>query len=537
VTGQRIRLQEGMSRLLLVLFWLSGLLPLGAARAEEAATCPSDADLIEENSWLRAMSLDLRGAPPTPDEYARVSNGDDPGRIAEEWMQTEDFAWQVVRHHRELLWPNVSDIRLLSNRQRLSYSYEIEAYWRYLVAPEYRGGPVHCGDFEARWDEDGELITVTDEDGYTREGWTWVTPYWNPTHQVRVCAFEAQEARVSPWGTECDTNDGRYDPHCGCGPNLAWCDTYSLGHNGNNPNPPVAASIVGDLEHRIARVVEQDLSYLEMLTGQTMFVNGPLVHFYRYQTRVPAHIRFNEVPVDPARLPDLEFTDVDTWVELELGEEHSGILTSTAYLMKFQTRRARTNRFFTAFLCQPFQPPDGGLTDLDSPDATLDLSVRDGCKYCHAILEPAGAHWGRWSEYGAGYLSPDDFPAWSDDCAWCAESGESCSAECRTYYVTEPLSSEEDPWVGYLQSYEFLEERHEGNVEEGPARLVASTVQDGRLQTCVARNTATWLLGRAPGEVEEAWVAALASDFAASGFDYKHLVHSIITDERYRRVR
>ncbi|HND34793.1 MAG TPA: hypothetical protein PLA94_32540, partial [Myxococcota bacterium] len=68
--------------------------------------------------------------------------------------------------------------------------------------------------------------------------------------------------------------------------------------------------------------------------------------------------------------------------------------------------------------------------------------------YCHALLEPAGAHWGRWSEYGAGYLDPQRFPASSAECAWCAATGESCSEECSAYYVVDSLSSEEDPYLG-----------------------------------------------------------------------------------------
>ena len=512
-------------------------IPLLLAPARAADTCPSEAELLDGQALLRSVSLDLRGSVPSPNEANRLTAGETVDDLIDEWLDSDAFAEQVVRHHRALLWPNVSDIRLLSNRQRLVYDSEIRGYWRYLVAPNYRGGPVHCGDFEATWDEDGRLVTTVDEDGYIREGWTWVTPYWDVENPVRVCAFEAQEAFVSPWGTECDTYDGRYDPNCGCGPDLAWCDTFRLGHNGDNPNPPVAAGIVGDLERRVARIITEDRSYLELLTGQTMFMNGPLVHFYRYQTRVPAHIRFNEVPVPPELLPDLEFADADTWVAVEGGPEQSGVLTSTAYLMKFQTRRARANRFFTAFLCQPFQPPDGGLQDLDDPEATLDLTIRDGCKYCHALLEPAGAHWGRWGEYGAGYLDPELYPPYSEDCSWCAESGESCSPACRSFYVTDPLTSEEDPWVGWLQSYEFIEERHESNIENGPAQLVAQTVVDGRLPQCVARTTASWLLGRTPGDAEQDWVDGLAAEFAATGFDYKALVRSIVTDDRYLERR
>lgn len=522
--------------------WIAcGLLLLPSPRAlceegADGAICPSDEELLDGYATLRALSLDLRGIIPTPEEYALVADdGTVPDTVIEDWMASDEFAWQVVRHHRALLWPNVTDIRLMANRQRLIEHDEV--WYRYLVANTYRGGYISCGDFEAEYDEDGELILHETEDGYVQEGWVWVRPYWDMQDPVKVCAFEAQEAQVSPWGTRCDTYDGRYDTYCGCGPNLAWCDTSDLGHNGDNPNPPVAVSIAGDLEHRVHRVIDQDLSYLELLTGRTMFVNGPLTHFLRYQTQLPAHVRFNEVPVDPAILPDLDFEDEDTWMEIELGEEQAGVLTSLAYLMKFQTRRGRTNRFYNAFLCQPFQPPDGGLTNLNDPDASLDLTQRAGCSYCHALIEPAGAHWGRWAEYGAGYLDPESFDPYSEECAWCAESGESCSPECRNYYVVDPLSSEEEPWVGWMLGYEFVEDRHIENIEVGPRRLVNEAVADGRLPLCVSKNTATWLLGRDLDDNDEAWVTELAAAFTGSGYDYKTLVKAIVTSENYRRAR
>ncbi len=512
------------------------LLLLSLAAAQD--TCPVADDYLTGSDWLRALSLDLRGIVPSAEEYAALdASGEIPDSLIQSWLETPEFTDQVVRHHRALLTPNVADIRLLSNRQRLIEDETTGIWYRYLVAPNYRGGPVSCGDFEATWDGDGNLILDQDASGYTQEGWTWVSPYWDPQNPIKVCAYEAQEDKVSPWGTECDTYDGRFDPYCGCGPNLAWCDTPWLGHNGGNPRPPVSVSIVGDIEHRIAAVIQSDSSYLDILTGRTMYVNGPLAHFYRYQTKVPAHVRFNEVPVDPDLLPDIPFSAEDTWLPVEVGDEHAGILTSTFYLMKFQTRRGRANRFYNAFLCQPFQPPDGGISGLDSSATSLDLSRRDGCNYCHALLEPAGAHWGRWSEYGAGYLDPQRFPASSAECAWCAATGESCSEECSAYYVVDSLSSEEDPYLGWLKGYEFLEERHVPHVEEGPKLLVANAVADGRLPLCVAEKTASWLLGRQIEAWEEPWITELSQEFIADNYSYRTLVKEIVTSDNYRSVR
>lgn len=505
-----------------------------AHAADDFPMCVDPQDTLDGHAYLRALSLDLRGVVPDIEDYDRINpDGSIPDSLIDEWMNTPEFAAQVTRHHKELLWPNISDVRIMSNRSRLIRENGI--WYRYLVAPLYRGGPVYCGDFEAQFNAEGELLTTVDGDGYIQEGWVWVTPYWDPGNPVKVCAFEAQPDQVSPWGTPCDGYDGRYDPHCGCGPNLAWCDTNLSPPTGDWS--PVQDAMGEDVNQRVFHVIEQDLPYTELLTGRTAFVNGPLVHFYKYMKNIPAHVRYNDLPVDPDILPDLEFTDYDTWLPVELGEEQSGVLTSPLYLTKFQTNRSRANRFYNAFLCQPFQPPDDGLPGLEVGDATLNLAQRAGCKYCHTILEPASSHWGRWSQYGAGYLEPERYPPYNADCEWCALSGNSCSPECSRYYVLDPLASEEDPYIGWLQSYEFLGDQHHPHIEQGPKMLVQRGLVDGRLPKCVARNTATWLVGRTVENSEAPWLEDLGMQFTATNYSYRELVKAIVTSDYYRRVR
>jgi hypothetical protein len=517
----------------------AALLAAIPATAQELPTCDTSPDLLRGPALLRALSLDLRGVVPSAEEYGLLdAAGEVPEAVIDAWMATEGFVERTVRRHDDLLWPNVGDIRLMSNRQRLSYDYDQGVYYRYLVAPNYRGGPVPCGDFPAEYDEDGALITSTTPEGWLQEGWVEVEPYWNPGVKVRVCAFEAQTAEVSPWGTACDTYDSRFDPYCGCGPNLRWCDTFTLGHvQEEGVTAPVHRGIAEDVRRRVGRVMERDLSYMELFTSRVAYVNGPLSHFYRYQTQLPAHIRFNELPIDPDLMPDLAFTDEDTWVEVELGEEQAGILTSPLYLMKFQTRRARTNRFYNAFLCQPFQAPDTGIPNVSTTSQTLNLRQRPGCDSCHALLEPAGAHWARWGEYGAGWLDPERFPDHDPACFACAEDGTSCPESCAQYYVIDPLTSEEDPYVGGLSSLEFLEDRHADNPLEGPSQLAWEGVVDGRLPRCVARRTVEWLLGRSPDAWEDAWVDELADGFVASDLRYRQLVKAIVLSDNYRRAR
>ncbi|MFT7520255.1 MAG: hypothetical protein ACI9MC_002400, partial [Kiritimatiellia bacterium] len=290
-----------------------------------------------------------------------------------------------------------------------------------------------------------------------------------------------------------------------------------------------------DIDHRVRKMILDNEPYTELLTGHTGFVNGPMTHFLRYANKVPAGVRMDHTPYSEDALPDLDFEDRDTWVEVNLGPEQSGIFTSPAYLLRFQTGRARANRFYGAFMCQPFQAPPGGIpADVGVP--TLDLTARPGCNYCHAILEPASAHWGRWTPAGAGYLDPENFPAYDAGCAWCGEEGVACDDECRRYYITRPINSEEVPFMGWMAAYTFLDERHHHHVEQGPKLLVKAGMVDGRLTECVANNAASSLLGRDLAENDDEWLEGLTQGFKDSEFRYRELIRDIVTSPNYRRL-
>lgn len=481
-------------------------------------------------SYLRALSLDLRGTIPSVDEYQLVIDGEDPEVLSEAWLTSPEFADRVVRLHHDLLWNNVTGQSLFSATASVTSQNSAGAYYSNLRRNVYRGGSGDCGSLEAQWNGNGELITnnAVDTNGRTvrQEGWVWVTPYWSAT-PIKVCAFEAQTAEVSTWGTRCDTSDGFSDPECGCGPDLRWCVS-----SGNT----VTTAMGTEVDKRISTMILEDRPYLEMFTGKTMFVNGPLSYYLRYQTGIPGNVTFAQGMVDKDRLPNLAFTDTDTWVEVELGPEHAGVLTSPAYLVRFMTERARANRFYTSFLCQPFQPPSGGIEIDPNARQTLNLTERDGCKYCHALLEPSAAYWGRWTPGGGGYLDPEKFPTFDESCEWCALTGAACSAECKKYYVIDSLGPEQDPYIGWLNSAQYLADRHVDNIDEGPALLVSQTIQDGRLPACVARTAATRLFGRDLLPEEEPWLSEITEDFVANDWRYSTLVHEIVTSDTYRSV-
>lgn len=508
--------------------WL-GIALMSPGSAQDP-TCPADGGWLDGHQHLRAMFLDLRGEVPAPDDYANLlTEGEVSREVVEQLIDSRPFVQRAVRFHQTLFWNELARIRLLPNNSLLSVRNGI--YFLQSRAGTYRGvANRHCGDAEARYDESGELVVVSNADGSISEGWVTVRPYWNPTEDVQVCAFDAQEVAFSSGGTDCSTARAYVDPGCGCGPELQWCEVGSA-------EPIVLDAFARDLDQRVERMVERDQPWLSLLTGTRGFVNGPMVSFYRHRMQLAQGIHFREAAINVDGLPDLEWSDTSEWVEVDLGPAHAGVLTSPAYLIRFQTARARANQYFESFLCEPLSAPDGGLTALDDPNPTLDLTAREGCQYCHALLEPAAAHWGRWTQFGAGYLDPESFPPYSDTCAQCASNPEvDCPDACEDYYLVRPLAEEQAPYVGYLGAYEFLEERHFTNVEQGPRRLVNQHDVDGRLPRCTAKKTAEWLLGRPVSEDDAEWLEDVATDFANGGYRWRSLVRDIVLSDAYRSV-
>lgn len=497
--------------------------------ASEDDVCPDDDPRAELTgpALLRSISLDLRGVVPTPEEYELLADdGSVPESVIDDWLASPEFAERVVRHHRALLWNNLEGTRFFNNNFRLQRTGN--RWYRRNTAARRRGSVVACGDWRNELGEDGRPVEVRRSGELLDEGWVWVNPYWAPDTRMRVCAFDAMGIEVTPRGTDCTTNDSLNDPDCGCGPDLSWCGS-------NTTDDLVSEALGADVDHRIRNNILRDEPYTDLLTGSTAYVNGPLAHFMRNLTGTATRLRMEHSPYDPATLPDLEFSDEDTWVPVELGPEQSGIFTSPAFLLRFQTNRSRANRFNSAFLCRDFEAPPGGLPEVEGIP-TLDLTARDGCKYCHALLEPSASHWGRWSEQGSSYLDPAMFPEYDDACARCGEAGEGCDVDCRRYYVTDPINGEEEPYMGQLAAFKFLEDRHHHHVEQGPSLLVRQGVVDGRLPTCVATKAAQNLLGRPLTDDDQQWVWDVSSRFESADWSYRELVKAIVTSPNYRRV-
>ena len=501
--------------------------PSDGTDARLEAICPNTDITMTPQRYLRALSLELRGTLPTLEEYEIIDEGEVPAALIEGWLSSPEFVERAVRRHRDLLWPNISNVRLTGNNAGLARQGGTLLHWRRNPAIVYRGDRVPCLNQEVSYDDDGNIETFAQPDGTEREGYVMISPYWAPESQIKVCAFDAQDTLTTSNGTDC-SRGGYNDPECGCGPDMNYCRFGSS-------EQVILSAMAQDLELRVADVIRNDRPYTDLFTSRSAYINGPLVHFYKHMSGV-GRINTRPIAVPVELLPDLDFVDDDTWVSVQMGPEHAGILTSPLYLLRFQTNRARANRYYMSFLCQPFQPPAGGIPTTDGIPV-LDLQVRDGCNYCHALLEPAAAHWGRWTETGIGYLNPTDYPAVREDCEDCAMGLAPCSADCRNNYVTSSLTPEEDPWLGWFRPYEFRQGAHYENVELGPRLLALSTAVDGRLPQCAATYNAQAMLGRPLVSEDVPWLNEMALDFVSEGFSYRSLIEDIVTSTNFRKVR
>lgn len=510
--------------------------------------CREQSPKMDKFAYLRALSLDLRGYVPSVQEYeALASESEVPDALVREWLGSADFARRVSRAHRSLIWPNLSAVRLIGLGRYLVRP-STGPWYRPQVAVSMRGGISRrgCADQPAQFEPDGSVrFLVTGEEvanvgggvrrvPYQQEGYVMVAPYWDPTTEIKVCALDAQtqthSRTLGKTDRLCSARSSQSDPGCGCGPGLRWCGTRAA-------DLVIRNALIDEVERRIGAVAQRGESYDELLTGRRAFVNGPLSFFWRHLTQAADRTGALPVGVNVESMPALAFTDVDTWHEITLPQGHSGILTSPLYLLRFQTNRARASRFYDAFLCDPFVPPPGGIP-FDDPLASAqpDIQQKPGCNYCHAALEPAAAHWGRWTEQGAGFLREAEYPAFNNECSQCRRGG-ACSTECTQHYITSSNSAEGSAYWGYLRAFEFLRPEHQDNVDGGPRALVAAAAGDGRFVACTARRAVEWLLGTSVEEGDAGELETLSRAFVTSGLNYQQLVYSVVNTDAYRRVR
>ena len=275
-------------------------------------------------------------------------------------------------------------------------------------------------------------------------------------------------------------------------------------------------------------------------------VNSIVSHFYKYQTYPTQFVngRTNSYNAEFDDLPDLPLSNTEEWRVVQRNDVHAGVLTTLGFLRRFASHRQRANRFYTAFRCEPFLPPAGGLPTETDPNPSPNLRERKGCEGCHNTLEPAAAVWGRWragSSYG--YLNETIIPDINEirnECQTCGQNARRCPAHCRAFFVNRTTNShpDEQRWLGYLKTRAWLSEDEARVIDRGPQALVDEPEEELKIAQCTVRNLTEHLLGR---ELQDSEITQLLpqliQSFQESNHNFTELVRDIVNSSTYRTTR
>jgi hypothetical protein len=518
------------------------------ARAQVPAACdaPRDADPYQ---LLRRLSLDLRGKVPSYEEYLALdAPGATPQALVRGWLQGDDFRLVMRRYHEELLWPNVSATRLNNVNSQLTLGASDPA-WSISSAGRrktFRGSPdvntaqygAVCGDFEQthflpggdfKVDPVGIKSTVVGAVTVKQEGWRLVHPYWesDPAVKIKVCAFDAQETPTSTTGLSCGDANANGKAECGCGEGLRFCFGPAA-----NTRTPIYNAMREQLLRAVDAVSTGGKPYTDLILSRGAQLNGPLAFWKKYLA--------NNVPLttlatlgDPGEVlpaaPD--FTDA-TWSEVDRGTDlHAGVLTMPGYLLRFQTNRARANRFRQDFECESFVPPAVSQNEPGCSAAGTDLTKRCACQYCHSTLEPLAAHWGKFAEAGTTLMTDTTrFPVQNNSCIG------STNGICARFYATNPDGDS----PGKLLAWQYADAAHPGirdAIGPGPRARAQAILASGVFARCTVKRAFTYLMKREPRDDEQATVATLAEGFKSNAYSLPWLMETLVGRDDYRRVR
>lgn len=546
---------------------LSALLCATAASAQVDAVCDQQHD-IDKYQLLRRLSLDLRGQLPTYEEYSQLENQNDvPPAIVEAYLQSDGFRQTMRKYHEDMFWPNVSNVSLNNTNAQLVQRIGEPALSLSSTARRtlFRGDPdvntadagAQCGDFETPPDAflDGGTFQVDPNktrktaiplpDGGTRtvsqEGWRLVNPYWAPTTQVKVCSYDAQELATTTVGTKtlgCDNSLTNGRKECGCGPNLTYC-------YGGNSQRVILDSMREQLGRAVDDVSVGNKPYTNLVLSTTMYENGALAQWRRTLANNLSLTHVYGVADPNEEISNKAFTDT-SWSAVDRGklptrEFHAGVLTLPAYLLRFQTNRARANRFRIDFECEYFVPPAQLTAQPGCVENTTELTSRCYCQSCHQTLEPLAAHWGQFVEAGTTMMT--DVTAWPRKDATCVNSRNS---RCTRFYIT--ASDADNP--GSLIPYQYADPSSSNpyrkavgdNIAAGPRKLVNEIIADHTFSRCTVKKLWSYFLKRdmhvVGAESEEAALLdSLATGFEQNSYSLPWLIEQVVSQPQYRRIR
>lgn len=410
-----------------------------------------------------------------------------------------------------------------------------------------------------------------------------------PTAEIRVCREEAQRAALGhvyasgrvkapaldvkrpgmrfraapldrPYAAQhqgqplaCDSRMALdYAPDCGCGVGLERCvpgDSNSGGNAFYYPNhmPLGPGMPLDDARQQQQRwfpywwsreavrylddLFGSDRDFREILTGKRTFVNGPLAQFYRSIQQSNCcgpeaqfgMLEESEPLFEPKNVPEgLEPHDVSTWKMVEdRGPHAAGILTMPIFLEKYASARARGAALYNDFLCKSFSAESQQL----QPSTEANLTIRPGCKTCHATLEPLAAYFSRVEPANFVFLPQASFPVHSTACK--LDKNGKLSGACNALYDAAFADAKSATLRSAYASPE--------HADATPVGAGQDLTKMPEFAQCAVQRVTSSFLGRQTTPDDEPLLSALTRTFVGAGYRMKALVRAIVRSDAYRK--
>ncbi len=350
-----------------------------------ALLCPLPAKADDYNAAFRFLSLAIRDVLPTVAEAKEFHAATDKDAKLDyftgQWLQSNEHKARVKRHFNDMFgispWVFIADanldLMLYDPASPGSAPSDLNTAGVYHLANTVKatcGTPVSA---TAWWSDSNIMIC--------------------PSAVSAAISFSNGSIRC----TDPFAANGILHANCGCGPDQIICYPKHLKKN-------IVSGVALEFAERGYYAYTQGLGWLDLLGGNKFYGNRWLYHHYLWQEKIGYNL---ELP-SQAELTFLKSlpTTGQTYLPLPATTiERSGVVTSPAFLRRFNNFRSRVRAITEQLLCKDI---DGSL-NVDNYDQFINPSLsafdrahgeQQSCATCHYSLDNFGSTILGWTPEG-----------------------------------------------------------------------------------------------------------------------------------------
>lgn len=328
-------------------------------------------------SALRRSKFLLNGSMPTDAEFSQEAANTDAYKAAvRTFVEDDHFYDAVLRYHERVLGVGLPE------------DYLEELLRDDIDGKQEKFASITCGRFQ---ESQGRFNCTWSSNVQNQKGTgcpqAWEKPvsvFWYPKIVAWVCPSVVNA----------------------CGQDLSKCFIRSLEED-EARNSELGTTEAFDSRFAVMRslsrqaaglataVAVENYPYTKILEPGLTAVDGAIAHFYSQQH----HFKINELDLDPEIIQILDHTALtDTRYKLlkttATDVNTGGILSTFGWLRRYDKNRTRGNELYKRLLCRDF------TADLPRvfPQDPGNLRETEGCKGCHATLDPLADFFKAWGE-------------------------------------------------------------------------------------------------------------------------------------------